>query len=54
MFEKYGVDMSELPVTDDQIRQINALKKSASFEMPKNRQAADEMIEKLASEAVSE
>lgn len=50
MFEKYGVDMSELPVTDDQVRQIRDLSKGASFNMPKNRQEADALIEKLAGE----
>ena len=47
--EKYGVDMSQLPVTDDQIRELNALA-SEGYEMPKNRKEADELIEKLAAE----
>jgi hypothetical protein len=48
--EKYGVDMSELPVTDDQLRQIKTLAKDkyASMEMPSNRKEADQLIEKLA------
>jgi hypothetical protein len=50
--EKYGVDMSNLPVTDDQLREIRKLCKEANvdFEMPKNRKHADELIEKLAGE----
>lgn len=50
MMEKYGVDMSNLPVTDDQIRHISVLSKGASYEMPKNRKDADDLIEKLAAE----
>lgn len=48
MLEKYGVDMSELPVTDDQLRQIRDLSKGASVDIPRNRQEADQLIEKLA------
>jgi hypothetical protein len=50
LMEKYGVDMSELPVLDDQLRKIKALAgdKHASIDMPKNRKEADELIEKLA------
>lgn len=47
--EKYAVDMAELPVTDDQIRELRKLAGS-EYKMPKNRQEADEMIEKLAGE----
>lgn len=47
--EKYAVDMSELPVTDDQIRTLRKIS-SESFVMPTNRKQADEMIEKLAGE----
>lgn len=50
--EKYAVDMSELPVTDDQIRDLRKLCKEANvdYKMPANRQEADELIEKLAGE----
>jgi diphthamide synthase (EF-2-diphthine--ammonia ligase) len=50
--EKYAVDMSELPVTDDQIRDLKKLCKEAGldFKMPNYRQDADDMIEKLAAE----
>lgn len=52
MMEKYGTDMSTLPVTDDQLRQIKILSKNAGVEykVPRNRQEADEIIEKLAKE----
>ena len=48
MMEKYGTDFKELPVTDDQIRTLN--KMASSYEMPKNRDEADKLIEKIASE----
>lgn len=53
MMEKYGVDMSELPVTDDQLRTIAKLAKLAGENpgMPKNRKEADEVIEKLAQDS---
>ena len=47
MMEKYGVDMSNLPMTDEQIRIIRELSKVASFEAPKNRKDAESIIEKL-------
>jgi ribosomal protein L1 len=49
MMEKYGVDLAELPVTDDQMRTIGKLAKIAGTRpaMPKNRKEADELIEKL-------
>jgi hypothetical protein len=52
MMEKYGVDMSELPVTDDQMRTLGKLAKVAGVtpKMPGNRQEADEMIVELAKE----
>ena len=52
MMEKYGCDMSELPITDDQIREIGKLCKKANIEvnMPTNREDASDLIEKLASE----
>ena len=51
MLEKYGVDMSELPVSDDQLRQLKAFKKQgAAFEPPKNRAEAEVLLEKLAQE----
>jgi hypothetical protein len=50
--EKYGVDMSDLPATDDQIRQLRKLCKEANvdFKLPKNRQEAQDLIEKIAGE----
>ena len=50
MMEKYGTDFRELPVTDDQVRTLNQLTKTAgtTYEMPKNREEADQLIEKLA------
>lgn len=50
MMEKYGVDMETLPPTDDQLREIKKLCKQAScsFIMPKNRDEANDIIEKLA------
>lgn len=52
MMEKYGVDMSDLPVEDDQIRTLKKLcsESNQDFRMPKNRDEADKMIEKLAGE----
>ena len=46
--EKYGVDMSNLPVTDDQLRKIKTLAGDQKVAIPKNREEADELIEKLA------
>jgi len=48
--EKYGTDLSQLPITDDQIRIINKLAGDRDITMPKNRQEADELIEKLGKE----
>jgi len=50
--EKYGTDFSNLPVTDDQLRTINGLSKIAGtvYEMPKNREQAEDLIEKLTKE----
>lgn len=53
--EKYGVDMSELPVTDEQLRDI---KKTASYygvdhskvPFPQNRVEADEILENIKKE----
>lgn len=42
--EKYGVDMSELPITDDQIRRMKEL---GMTHFPKNRKEADEKIEEF-------
>ena len=54
MMEKYGVDMSNLPVEDAQIKMIKELSKEASvkFEMPKNRKEADKIIERMMDELV--
>lgn len=50
MMEKYGVDLSNLPPDDDQLREIKKLSKEAGvdFVMPKNKEDADYIIEKLA------
>ena len=52
MMEKYGTDLSELPVDDDQTKQIEALvkkKKDARiiYVVPKNKKEAAELIEIL-------
>jgi hypothetical protein len=56
MMEKYGVDMKNLPPTDDQLRKIKKLSQDANhdFCMPKNRDEADDMIEKLANRSEGE
>ena len=48
--EKYGVDMKDLPATDEQLRQIIEFSKQAGseYKQPKNRAEADGMLEKLA------
>lgn len=52
MMEKYGVSMEELPPTDEQLKLLSAmlLHKSAIYSAPKNRQEAEDMIEKLSAE----
>jgi hypothetical protein len=49
MIEKYGVDLSTLPVTDEQIKELNKFAKE--YEMPKNREEAEKLIEKFAKES---
>jgi hypothetical protein len=44
--EKYGTDLEELPVDDDQIREIKKLA-GDNYKMPKNKKEAEEIIEKL-------
>lgn len=53
MMEKYGVDMTNLPPTDDQLREIKKLSNELNQDMvmPLNREAADQLIEKLASQS---
>ena len=48
--EKYGVDMEELPVDDDQLREIKKLASDKEIVMPKNKKEAAELIEKLSKE----
>jgi hypothetical protein len=55
MMEKYGVDMSNLPPTDDQYRELSRLRKEAGYDVspygdPRNREEAEEQITKLAGE----
>ncbi len=50
--EKYGTDLSQLPVDDDQLRQIKKLAGDKPFKMPKNKEEAEELIEKLANQEV--
>jgi len=47
MIEKYGTDLSELPVDDDQLRIIKKLaeKTGAPYVVPKNKKEAEEVIE---------
>jgi hypothetical protein len=50
MMEKYGVDLSELPVTDDQLRELKKVAKALNLEeieTPKNRAQAEEILENL-------
>lgn len=50
VLEKYGVDMSNLPVEDEQLRRIRDLCKETQTEkivLPANRKEADMIIEKL-------
>lgn len=49
MMEKYGTDLSTLPVTDDQIKTLNKLAKIAgtTYKMPENREEADDLIMEL-------
>jgi len=49
--EKYGVCQSELPASDQQIKEIIRLakEKKVVYSMPKNAQEADLTLEKLAS-----
>lgn len=47
--EKYGTDLSDLPVDRDQEEEIRKLsmEKKASYATPKNKQEAQDLIEKL-------
>jgi uncharacterized coiled-coil DUF342 family protein len=47
--EKYGTDLSNLPVDDDQIREIKkyAEMEKEAFVMPKNKKEAEEILEKF-------
>jgi hypothetical protein len=50
MMEKYGVDLSELPATDDQLKELKKIAKALnveSVEDPKNRVHAEELIKEL-------
>lgn len=49
--EKYGVSQTELPASDEQLKELLriAKEKKIAYLMPKNAQEADDMLEKLAS-----
>lgn len=50
MMEKYGVDLSELPATDDQLKELKkiaSILQVDSVEEPKNRVHAEELIKEL-------
>ena len=48
--EKYGTDLEMLPPTDEQLRLINKLAGTKELKMPRTRQEADKLIEKLGAE----
>jgi hypothetical protein len=50
--EKYGVDMSSMPVTDEQIKKLNKMASdlNITYRLPENRNDADKLIEELGKE----
>lgn len=54
--EKYGTDLSNLPATDDQVREINKMAKTLNVEaveLPKNMEHANQLIAELSQKTLS-